>query len=142
MKALQILTVGFLILAIGYFTGCSTNSMDETERTFPLAFNLESTTIETLRNEVAPPDSLNINAFVVGIVACPDGATCVLPDGIFLSESLNPASDEQQFFLEVRRPQQFAEDRPYLLSLGILTFPGNGKKRFRLLGYSQLLNVD
>ncbi|HKK47097.1 MAG TPA: hypothetical protein VJ964_16335 [Balneolaceae bacterium] len=114
----------------------------ETLRTYPEALDLETTTVQQAKVEVLPPDSINVDAYAVSISACPPNTYCILPDGIIISDSLHSQSPGPQLFLQVRNPKQFEKDQLYRFSLQIGTYPGNGEKRFELLGYSQLLRYD
>jgi len=140
MKTLPSLKYIFVLLLLS-LTGCTllgSDNDDEIERTLPAAFNLKNTTIDQLRNEVVPPDSLNIDAFVVNIIACPEDAACFLLDGILVSESLNATSDEEQLFFTIANPQQFEEEQQYVMSVLIRGNASGDRMSFDLLGYSRI----
>lgn len=142
-KQFWILLPSILVIA----AGCSIFRSDdqdrnETARTYPEALHLEVTTVHYLKEQVEPPDSLNVDAYVINIIACPPKSYCILPDGIIISDSLNPQTSESQLLLRVNHPKQFIRDQVYRLSLQIGAAPGNSEKRFELLGYSRLLLYD
>ncbi|MCW9708038.1 hypothetical protein [Fodinibius salsisoli] len=118
------------------------NGNDETRRTYPEAYGFELSTVYKMKTEVEPPDSLDVNAYVTAVFKCPDNAACFVPDGIMISDSLNAQSLESQIHLTVEKPLQFTEDQRYRMSLDLSPWPGNGEKRFRLLGYSVFNNKN
>lgn len=116
------------------FLGCGISSSDEVERTYPEASNFETVTIQQLLYEVETPDSLNINAYVIDIHECPEGAACFRPDGIDVSESLPPA--DTLFFITAREPRQFQKQKQYQISLKVSEKESLERNSIRLLGYS------
>lgn len=127
----------FIILVLIVLSGCSTNSTDEFERTYPQAFNFETATIQQLiDDEITPPDSLNFEIFVVGINKCPKDNLCFAPDGIFVSESPIFDTSEEEAYIYVREPRQFTEGEQYTISLGVTLNPSGTRRRVELIGYS------
>ena len=104
------------------------------ERTYPEAFSFETVTIQQILYEVEPPDSLNINAYVINIRECPEGATCFIPDGIDVSESLPPA--DTLIFIPAAEPSQFQIEKQYQISLEVSEKESVERNILRLLGYS------
>lgn len=110
------------------------SSDDEVERTYPEAFSFETVTVQQILYEVKPPDSLNINAYVINIRECPEGATCFSPDGIDVSESLSPA--DTLIFIPAAEPGQFQIEKQYQISLEVSEKESVERNILRLLGYS------
>lgn len=62
----------------------------------------------------------------------------MIPDGIIIADTLIDDAYKEGIHLYVENSLQFEEDKPYRLSLNIGSYPGNGEKRYQLLGYSRL----
>lgn len=129
----------FLILG-----GCSVSDSNHedtaptVERTLPHALSLRTTTIQQLRNETTPPDSVNLDVFITAINVCPEDASCFIPDGIFVAESAEPDSSDERFYFSVLEPQQFETGQFYLLSVKIKRNESGNRTFFDLLGYSKI----
>jgi len=127
------ITSAFLVTCITML-GCGINSSDEPERIYPEAFNFETVSIQELFYEAQTPDSLNINAYVVDIHECPEGAVCVLPDRIVVSESLPP--EETFNIIAIEPGRQFEKQRRYLISLRVTKRETIERNDVRILGFS------
>lgn len=143
MFAIKRYSISIGLLFIVSFAGAACGILDsdddnERKRTYPEAMELELTTVTKLTKEVTPPDSLNAEVYVNEVIKCPKDAFCIVPDGIIISDSLHADSLTEHIHLYVENPLQFREDEGYRLSLSIGTYPGNGEKRFELLGYTKL----
>lgn len=122
------------IACILIITGCDIfSSSDEVERTYPEAFDFGAVLISDLFNEVEPPDSVNINAFVFDIHECPENAACILPDRIAVSENLPPADT---LYITAVKPSQFQIQKQYQISLLITKRETKERPDIRLLGYN------
>jgi hypothetical protein len=133
MKTIQLSILAACVLA---FVGCDVSNADEeTERTYPEAYNFETVGIQQLLNEVQTPDSVNIETYVFGINQCPEEAICVAPDGIWLSESLPPADT---LFIETVEPKQFKKNNQYKISLSVDKRETKEYPDLGILGYSDI----
>ena len=135
---------GIIVLCF-FISGCSLfngSDNDETERTYPEAMSYELLSIQNIKNKLTPPDSVNAEVYVNAVIKCPEGVTCFLPDGIVISDSLQTDPLTEGIHLYVENPLQFEEEERYRMSLDVGTYPGNGKKRYQLLGFTLLQKYD
>jgi len=126
----------FICVASLILVGCGvSDSGDKIERTYPEAFNFETVGIQQVLNEIQTPDSVNIESFVFNIFQCPEEATCILPDGIWTSDTLPP---NDTLFIETAKPNQFQENKQYKISLSVDRRETKEHPDVRILGYSKL----
>jgi len=127
-------TCTFLVTCITIL-GCGIiGSSDEPERIYPEAFNFETVSIHQLFYEAEAPDSLNIKAYVIDIHECPEGAVCVLPDRIIVSECLPP--DETFNIIVIEPTRQFEKQRRYEISLRVTKRDSMERNDVRIPGFS------
>ncbi len=125
-----------IFVACLMFVGCGVSDSDEKiERTYPEAFNFETVGIQQVLNEIQTPDSVNIESFVFNSFQCPEDATCILPDGIWVSDRLPPSDT---LFIETVEPKQFKENKQYKISLSVDRRETKEHPDVRILGYSKL----
>lgn len=124
-----------LIITMLSFVGCSIFRSGDTERTYPEALDLEILTIRQLLNEVQTPDSVNIDPYVIDVHECPEGATCIIPDQLDVSERLPPSNTLQ---IPTENPDQFEIMQQYIISLEVTNPDSNEQKDLRILGYTKL----
>lgn len=130
IKQLSILAACVLTLV-----GCGVSNSDEVERTYPEALNFETVGIQQLLNEVETPNSVNIETFVIAMFQCPEDASCILPDRIFVSGSLPPVDT---LFIETIEPKQFQKNERYTISLSVDKRETKDYPDLRILGYSKI----
>jgi hypothetical protein len=116
----------------------SNNNPTKIQRTYPQAFNYRTVSFRSFKNDITPPDSINIKAYVLAISECPPNASCFSLDGVIISDSLHPTLEKSKYRLTVNKPDQFKENAFYELSLKIGTYPGNGERDVELAGYNLL----
>lgn len=124
-----------VLTAVVSLVSCSSTDSDDTERTFPEAFNFEVVTIQQLLNEVQPPDSVNIEVYVVAIHECPKNSACFLPDRIEVSESVPPSD---KLTISVKNPSQFKVNTQYKISVQVTNRNADEHKELHILGYTQI----
>jgi len=124
-----------LIPAVVTLLSCSLIDSEDTERTYPEALSFEVVTIQQLLNEVQPPDSVNINAYVIAVHECPENSACILPDRIEVSENL-PASDT--LTITASNPSQFEINHRYKISLQVTNRNADEFKELQILGYTRI----
>jgi hypothetical protein len=109
------------------------------DRTLPEALEAQSVSFEDARRTIPPPDTVNVEAYVVELAICPEDAACFLPDGIVIAESREPEDHEETRRLVVDRPRQFVEGRRYLMSLEIRDPEGRNldENLLEIIGYSE-----
>jgi len=121
-------------------SGCSiTGSDSETaERTLPAALDARRVSLADARRTVPAPDTVNVDAYVIKLVICPENANCFLPDGIIIAESREPDDKGKTRRIAVEKPRQFVEGRRYLISLSV-TDPSDrnlDENLLDIIGYS------
>jgi hypothetical protein len=119
---------------------CNTNdnNANKTQRTYPQILNYRTVSFQSFKNDITPPDSVNIKVYVLAISECPPNASCFSPDGVIISDSLHPTLEKSKYRLTVYKPDQFKKNEFYELSLKIETYPGNGERDVELTGYNLL----
>lgn len=123
-------------------SGCSITGSDSeiAERTLPEALDVRRVSLENARRTVLTPDTVNVEAYVIKLVICPENANCFLPDGIIIAESREPDDDRKTRRIAVENTRQFVEGRRYLISLSV-TDPSDRNLDENLLdivGYSRI----
>jgi len=121
-------------------SGCSiTGSDSETaERTLPAALDARRVSLADARRTVPAPDTVNVDAYVIKLVICPENANCLLPAGTIMAESREPDDEGNTRHIPVRKPRQFVEGRRYLISLSV-TDPSDrnlDENLLDIIGYS------
>ena len=130
---MRITQLSILAVCVSTLAGCGVSDSDEIKRTYPEAFDFETVGIQQLLNEVETPDSVNIEPFIFGISYCPENATCFLPDGIWISDSLPP---NDTLFIATAEPRQFQENRQYTVSLYVDKKKTTDYPDLHILGYT------
>jgi len=113
----------------------TTNENAITEKTYPDASNFKKVTLNALNNDISVSDSVNIDLFVTEIFECPKNAECIVPDRIYLSESLTM---RDTLVLFANMPSQFNLNAQYLFSVDVRVLEEDNSKVLSLLGYSDL----
>ncbi|MDZ7660679.1 hypothetical protein [Fodinibius sp.] len=128
--------LSLIVACLLIFVGCGVSNSDEKiERTYPEAFNFETVGIQQVLNKVETPDSVNIESFVFNTFQCPEDATCVAPDGIWVSDRLPPTDT---LFIETVKPKQFQENKQYKISLSVDRRETRDYPDLCILGYSNI----
>lgn len=122
-----------LLFCLSVFLGCGVSASDDTERTYPEAFNFETVSTQELLNNIEYPDSVNVDVFVFDTFHCPPDAICIAPDGIYASESFPPSDT---LFIPASETKQFKLTKKYKISLSVTKRETLERPDLRLLGYS------
>jgi hypothetical protein len=156
MEVMKKLTIAkyLLFFTIIGVVGCNTNNLNSpkkksiertldnpkeklVERTYPKDLDYPLVPFQKLLdNQITPPDSVNIKAFVIGMTVCPPNAECFLGNLIILSDSIH-SNPRNTFILNVSNPLQFNKGQKYIFSLTIGGHSSNNSYKI-LKGYSSL----
>lgn len=101
-------------LGLAYLlSSCSVVGPDDEGIIYPGALDLPLVDLDGLRQTHPAPDSVNVLGYIVGARVCPEGARCLLPNGIFVSEY---ADREDGLFIPCSVPA-YQEDVQYVFSV-------------------------
>lgn len=118
----------------------SDSKSESADRTLPEALDARRVSLGDARRTLAPPDTVNIAAYVVEYRICPEKANCLLPDGVVIAESRDPDDDGQTRRIAVEKPRQFVKGSRYLISLSV-TSPSDrnlDENLLEIIGYSRI----
>jgi hypothetical protein len=112
-----------LIIAAG-LSSCSFFGDEDETRTLPHISSFELVSINELNRTVELPGSYNVRGYVISVNSCPEGALCIIPDGVMLYafDDLSPDDEEIRedgIYLATADPLQFIVGNRYEISVTV-----------------------